>query len=248
MNPFLRFYASIAFALTLLGVFWLPKDVQDWQDAAGPWRDLFSAVDRVTALWVFSAFALLYIFWIDLRPIVKNRLGLDTQQRKFYPPKRHVFRKTARLFRPVTFDFDRVLYINAPPHLFSVFGVFFGGRNNGSRKLKIRATLRVEATQKPLQMHFFVNGEPCPIEDSFFVIPPFKEFSCHTSLNRNPTAELVCDNTISDTVFLFEYAPFSINIDFNGQSVSKRFSYKRLKHEIDLEKDRVLFLEPGKKE
>jgi hypothetical protein len=79
MNLVKRFWIALGFALTLLGVFWVPKNLEDSHEAATAWQRLFAMVDQNGALWVFSIAALLYIFWIDVRPYVlkrKKRRGL----------------------------------------------------------------------------------------------------------------------------------------------------------------------------
>ena len=68
MKILLRFWAVFGFTLTLFGIFWVPKDLEDWQQAAEPWKRWLAMVDQNTALWVFSFVALTYIFWIDIRP------------------------------------------------------------------------------------------------------------------------------------------------------------------------------------
>ncbi len=73
MNYFYKFWAVIGFSLTLFGIFWLPKDLSDWEQAADSWQRIFAMIDQNTALWAFSLCALAYIFWIDLRPYVKDR-------------------------------------------------------------------------------------------------------------------------------------------------------------------------------
>lgn len=74
MKILARLYAAIGFTTFLFGIFWLPKDVQDWQQAAAPWKRALSMVDQNTALWIFAIAALAYIIWIDIRPWVKALL------------------------------------------------------------------------------------------------------------------------------------------------------------------------------
>ena len=71
MRPFARFSATIAFILTLLGIFWVPKDLEDWEVAAEPWMRWLSMFDQTAALWAFSVAALIYILWMDARPFLK---------------------------------------------------------------------------------------------------------------------------------------------------------------------------------
>jgi hypothetical protein len=61
MKNIIRFWASIGFALTLYGIFWLPKDIEDRGDAAAAWQRWIAMFDQNTALWAFSISALLYI-------------------------------------------------------------------------------------------------------------------------------------------------------------------------------------------
>jgi hypothetical protein len=77
MNYFYKFWAGIGFSLTLSGIFWLPKDLSDWKQAADPWQKMFVMIDQNTALWAFSLCALAYIFWIDLRPLIKGKLLIN---------------------------------------------------------------------------------------------------------------------------------------------------------------------------
>lgn len=75
MRAFLRrLGATLAFGLMLFGVFWLPKDMADWKDAAQPWGDLLSMVDQNTALWIFAFVAFVYILWVDVRPWAHGKL------------------------------------------------------------------------------------------------------------------------------------------------------------------------------
>jgi len=73
MKVFGRLWAGAGFALTLFGIFWLPKDVADWKIAAQPWQDILSLTDQNTALWCFAIVSLLYICWMDIRPWAQSR-------------------------------------------------------------------------------------------------------------------------------------------------------------------------------
>ncbi len=96
MRAIIRFWASLGFALTLFGIFWLPKDIQDWKDAAQPWKRALAMVDQNTALWVFSIVLLLYLVTIELLPraityfqdkninILLEDIVIDISESKFY--------------------------------------------------------------------------------------------------------------------------------------------------------------------
>lgn len=62
------FFAGL---LTVYGIFWLPKDLQDVSEAAEPWRRVLAMVDQTTALWTFAIVAVAYIGWIDARPFYR---------------------------------------------------------------------------------------------------------------------------------------------------------------------------------
>lgn len=68
----MRFFNSIwrliLAALTLLGVFYLPVDIQQSDQALKPWQKLIAMIDQLTALKIFGVLAVFWIAWIDLRP------------------------------------------------------------------------------------------------------------------------------------------------------------------------------------
>jgi hypothetical protein len=128
---------------------------------------------------------------------------------------------------------------------FSVYGVMIEGRNNRNRDVKISGVLQVEhnSTKIPLFLHLngvnrTVNGEA--------VVHAFESFSLHASLTEPTTGALICDNKISDAMFLKDYAPLTLKIEIDGHTFLRRFSYARLRMEIDHERDRILFYKLGK--
>jgi hypothetical protein len=53
----------------------VPKDIEDWEQAAEPWKRWLSMVDQNTALWCFAVIAFLYIFWMDVKPRIQWRFS-----------------------------------------------------------------------------------------------------------------------------------------------------------------------------
>lgn len=74
-------WRSIGYVLTVFGVYWLPKDVQDSDVAAGPWERVGSMFDQNTALWIVCVGLGAWLIWIDVRPFVREKLGAK------YPPR-----------------------------------------------------------------------------------------------------------------------------------------------------------------
>lgn len=60
----------VSFLLSLIGVYWLPKDAIDWRQAAEPWGRLVGLIDQNTALWVFSVACSLYISLASIKPAI----------------------------------------------------------------------------------------------------------------------------------------------------------------------------------
>lgn len=84
-----RFPVRLSYALyrSFLGFCWVctdplrhllaPKDIQDWKDAAQPWKRMLAMFDQNSALWIFACLCLAYIGWIEIRPAIKRFLGKD---------------------------------------------------------------------------------------------------------------------------------------------------------------------------
>lgn len=68
------FWRVLALALTLFGIFWLPKDIEDWTTAAEPWKRWVSMIDQNTALWLFAFTSLALVFIVELRAFQRSRL------------------------------------------------------------------------------------------------------------------------------------------------------------------------------
>lgn len=74
MKLLLRLWAATGFTLTLFGIFWLPKDIEDRADAAAPWKRWLDLLDQNAALWVFALLATIYIVWIAVAPPILSWL------------------------------------------------------------------------------------------------------------------------------------------------------------------------------
>lgn len=70
MSIISRFWKSIIFIAGLIGLIFIPADILDIPDALTEWNRVFSMIDQNTALWVFVMAALIYIVWIDARPLL----------------------------------------------------------------------------------------------------------------------------------------------------------------------------------
>ncbi len=85
-----HFWKTIGFLFFLLAVYWTPKDVLDWRDAAEPWRRLLAMLDKITLLWAGSIVLLLWLFWSEIRPLIRDRFSINRSMRPFkgmYPAK-----------------------------------------------------------------------------------------------------------------------------------------------------------------
>lgn len=70
-----RMRASIAVLMSLVGIFWLPKNIEDIGEAAGTWRRFAAMIDQNAALWALALTSAVYIVWMDIRPYVRARFG-----------------------------------------------------------------------------------------------------------------------------------------------------------------------------
>ena len=68
MFYFQKFRSVIAFGGALFAIFWLPKDVEDWNVAVQPWKRWVSVLDESVLLWAFSLSAFTYILWMKFGP------------------------------------------------------------------------------------------------------------------------------------------------------------------------------------
>jgi hypothetical protein len=67
-------WRSISAGMFLLGLFWLPADVEQYGQALSPWQRLWAMVDRETLLWAFALGLFAWLVWTDVRPFVRGRL------------------------------------------------------------------------------------------------------------------------------------------------------------------------------
>ncbi|KQS89818.1 hypothetical protein [Rhizobium sp. Leaf386] len=68
-----HFGRAFSFFLLLSGIFWLPKDFEDYSTAAEPWKRAYSALDQNTALWIFSTVLFVWIFATDVRRFLEEQ-------------------------------------------------------------------------------------------------------------------------------------------------------------------------------
>lgn len=71
----LRFWRALCVVLTLFGIYWLPKDAQDYGAAAEPWQRAWSMVDQNGALWALVLVFGGWIIWSDVRPLWRQWRG-----------------------------------------------------------------------------------------------------------------------------------------------------------------------------
>jgi hypothetical protein len=84
------FWKSITAGMFLLGLFWLPADVQSYDQALGPWQRLWSLFSRETLLWIFALGLFAWLVWTDARPFIRGKF-----KRKFPPKHAEICRKLA---------------------------------------------------------------------------------------------------------------------------------------------------------
>ncbi|MBW8300780.1 MAG: hypothetical protein K0M60_14355 [Hydrogenophaga sp.] len=77
-----QFWKAIGVAFFLLGIFWLPKDLEDYPQAAEPWLRFIAMVDQNTALWFFSSCLAAWIGLTDVRRFIAKK-----RQEKLSRPK-----------------------------------------------------------------------------------------------------------------------------------------------------------------
>lgn len=65
----LRFWKAIGAVLALFGVLQLPKDIQDVGGTLAPWREYIAMVDQLTAFKALATILVLWVVWIDVRPL-----------------------------------------------------------------------------------------------------------------------------------------------------------------------------------
>ena len=56
--------------LALMGLFWLPKDMEEWKQAAAPWKRGLAAIDLTTILLITVILLVLWLLWNDVRPYI----------------------------------------------------------------------------------------------------------------------------------------------------------------------------------
>ncbi len=72
MNLLRRVWDAIAFAGTLIGIIYIPANLFGLADTYPSLQRVTAMIDRFDVLAGFSAIAVLYIFWIDLRPMLRR--------------------------------------------------------------------------------------------------------------------------------------------------------------------------------
>ncbi len=68
-------WKSLAFFVLAVAIFWLPKDVQDYGQAAKPWQKVTALVDQNGALWAVCFLLGAWLLWADVRPFWKARFA-----------------------------------------------------------------------------------------------------------------------------------------------------------------------------
>lgn len=81
MQLIIRFWKTLGVLTLIIGVIFLPKNLQGLGEAAEPWRRMWSIVDQNTALWIVAITMGGWIIWTDVRPYWREWL------RERYPPR-----------------------------------------------------------------------------------------------------------------------------------------------------------------
>ena len=68
-----HFRKLIAGILMAFGIFWVPKDVQDLDQAADPWRKFVAMIDQNTALWLLVIALLFALGYSEGRIFLRDR-------------------------------------------------------------------------------------------------------------------------------------------------------------------------------
>lgn len=76
-----KFWRAILATGGLVGLYYLPIDIQGWRDAAPPWRLVLDMIERETLAVGLAVASLLYIIWMDFRPFFIR--FMDESRRKF---------------------------------------------------------------------------------------------------------------------------------------------------------------------
>lgn len=85
-----HFWRTILFATAIFGIFWLPKDIEDYSEALPPWANLLSKVDRENAIICVAAILLLWLLWTEFRPLLQGKILIARDYRPVkgkYPGK-----------------------------------------------------------------------------------------------------------------------------------------------------------------
>lgn len=77
-------WKSLAFAVLVMAIFWLPKDAQDYDAAAKPWQKFFGMIDQNTALWILCLILGCRLIWSDIMPVLKARLSFRLPEQHSY--------------------------------------------------------------------------------------------------------------------------------------------------------------------
>lgn len=241
-------WASLFSIAGWVGIVFLAKDAQEMGAAVSVWQEI---VLRDTALLIFSGVLVLWILYSDISPFIYRWVGYQppVTDRSWMPTRSSRLIRLRRLIFSITIETNRVLMINARPNIdfvdFSVFAVRIHGRNNRNKEVDISGYLQVEGKRARIPLFIHVNGDN-RTDNGTASVRPFESFTAHASLTEPESGKLVCNNKISDAMFLRDYAPFSLVLSINGNENNFRFSYSRVRAEIDHERDRVLFYEQNK--
>lgn len=71
-----RFFKSLTAFAALVGIFFLPSNIEDAGHALAPYKRFAELLTQSHALWIFAVLALIYIVWMDLRPWLSEELGI----------------------------------------------------------------------------------------------------------------------------------------------------------------------------
>lgn len=238
----------LLWAAAWVGIIFLPKDTRELDQAMSVWQEL---IQRDTALFIFSGALVLWIIYKDLSPFVYRQIGHQPSisDKRWRPRGSNRLESLKRILFPVTIEINRVLHMNSRSGgnfvEFSVYAVAITGRNNRDRDIAISGYLQVENKRMRIPLFVHVHGEN-QTQNGVATVGPFESFVAYASLPDPDNGTLISDNKISDALFLKDYTPFSVMFSINAKNSKHRFSYGRIRAEIDHERDRVLFYDQNK--
>ncbi|WP_375207736.1 hypothetical protein [Hyphococcus sp.] len=68
-----RFWVALVTVATLIGIYYMPADIEGVNEAGEPYRRLADVFSQEQALWTFAVLTTLYIIWMDVRPWLYER-------------------------------------------------------------------------------------------------------------------------------------------------------------------------------